>query len=199
MGSGRKAAPIEVTEQERKILERISRERASGHSLVQRGQMILSAADGQSNEAIAKRHGTNRETPRRWRQRWTANVARLKAIESHDEWDESQRAQELEATIRMVLSDAYRSGTPGKFSPEEQVKIVAVGCEDPQLSGRAITHWTPRELADEVMKREIVKSISVRSVGRFLKRGGTQAALKPILANQPTQRRGRTGEIQRPS
>jgi putative transposase len=77
---------------------------------------------------------------------------------------------ELEAKILEVLSDNYRSGTPPKFTPEQVVAIVAVACEPPADSERPISHWTPTELVDEVIKRGIVKSISPRQVDRFLAR-----------------------------
>jgi len=32
-----------------------------------------------------------------------------------------------------------------------------------------LSHWTPRELAAEVILRGVVKTISARHVGRFLK------------------------------
>ena len=35
-------------------------------------------------------------------------------------------------------------------------------------------HWTPTELAEEVVARQIVPSISVRHVGRFFKRAELQ-------------------------
>jgi putative transposase len=57
-----------------------------------------------------------------------------------------------------------------------------VACEDPQESGRPVTHWTPRELAEEVIKRGIVTSISPRSVGRFLGRRRLEAPSEPLLA-----------------
>src|SRR3712207_7962660 len=38
-------------------------------------------------------------------------------------------------------------------------------------AGRPVDAWTPRELADEAVKRQIVASISPTSVGRFLKAG----------------------------
>lgn len=85
---------------------------------------------------------------------------------------------EWQGLIEMILSDAPRIGTPATFTPEQIVQIVAVACEDPQLSDRPITHWTPRELADEVVEREIVTVISPRSVGRFL----DEADLKPHLS-----------------
>ncbi len=70
--------------------------------------------------------------------------------------------------ISTVLSDEARPGGPATFGVEQIVEIVAVACELPTSSGRPISHWTPRELADQVVKRGIVTSISPRSVGRFL-------------------------------
>src|SRR2546425_6097364 len=43
-------------------------------------------------------------------------------------------------------------------------------CEKPSESERPISHWSQREIADKVMRRGLVPSISQRSVGRFLKR-----------------------------
>jgi putative transposase len=63
-------------------------------------------------------------------------------------------------------------------------QIIAVACEPPEKCARPVTHWTPRELADEVKKRGIVPSISARQVGRFLKGGGSPAPSKPVLAER---------------
>jgi transposase len=75
------------------------------------------------------------------------------------------------------LQDAERPGAPLTFSPEQQTTLFALACEDPARSGRPISHWTPRELADELIKRQIVESISPRHVGRLL----AEADLKPHL------------------
>jgi putative transposase len=80
------------------------------------------------------------------------------------------RSNESIAYEQRFLSDSPRSGWAGKFSAEQVAQIIAVACEPPEKCGRPVTHWTPRELADEVKKRSIVASISVRQVGRFLKR-----------------------------
>ena len=56
--------------------------------------------------------------------------------------------KEFMTLVMDVLSDAQRPGTPATFTPEQIVQIIAVACEDPSESGRPITHWTPRELAD---------------------------------------------------
>ncbi|MCX7421029.1 MAG: hypothetical protein NT013_16015 [Planctomycetia bacterium] len=54
-------------------------------------------------------------------------------------------------------------------------QILATACEKPELSQRPITHWTDRELQEEVIKRGIASSISVSQVGRYLR----QAVLQP--------------------
>ena len=53
--------------------------------------------------------------------------------------------------------------------------ILALVCEPPEKSGRPITHWTAKELADEAIRCGIVPSISVTQVGRYLR----EAALQP--------------------
>ena len=85
-------------------------------------------------------------------------------------WSNAARSRPpCRARSRDCSSDLPRSGSPGKFTAEQVTQILAVACEDPEASGRPVTHWTPRELADEVAKRGIVESISPRQVGRFLK------------------------------
>jgi putative transposase len=46
-----------------------------------------------------------------------------------------------------------------------------MACEHPEESGRPISHWTGREIADEIKKRGIVDEISPRHAARLLKRG----------------------------
>jgi putative transposase len=81
-----------------------------------------------------------------------------------------------------LLGDRPRGGSPGKFTAEQVTQILAIACEEPEASGRPVTHWTPRELADEVIQRGIVESISPRQVGRSLKIGRAPAAPQPLLA-----------------
>ena len=50
-----------------------------------------------------------------------------------------------------------------------------MACEPPEHSGRPITQWTYRELADEAKKRGLVASISEAQVGRYLR----EAELQP--------------------
>lgn len=90
--------------------------------------------------------------------------------------------KELNVFILGCLSDQPRSGSPGKFSAEQICQIVAMACEPPEEYGRPVTHWTPKELADEADKQGIVESISTRHAGRFLKRSRFETASVPLLA-----------------
>jgi putative transposase len=120
----------------------------------------------------------DRNTVRRWRGRWA------EAAETLAELEEQAEDKELLAATEHVLSDAYRSGTPATFSAEQVVQIIALACETPTDSGRPVSHWTPRELADEAVKRGIVQSISPQSVARFLKRSDAKATQVSLLADQ---------------
>ncbi len=162
---GPKPVSLHVTARQRKILEQIVRRASCPQAEVSRAKVILAAADGLNNQHIADHLGLHVHTARTWRERWAKAADRIAAIES--DGDEAA----LRAAIHELLSDAPRPGTPATFTPEQVCQIVAVGCESPAESDRPVTHWTPTELADEVVKRGIVSRISPRSVGRFLKRG----------------------------
>jgi putative transposase len=161
-----KATPIEASERSREILAQILRRRNVPQWLVTRVQVVVRALNGETNSAISEVVGLDRNAVRLWRNRWHTTGEARQVMER-----EEVSAAELEAFIIDTLRDAYRSGTPAKFSAEQVVQIVAIACEDPQASGYPISHWTAKEIAAEAVKRGIVESISVRQVGRFLKRG----------------------------
>jgi putative transposase len=73
-------------------------------------------------------------------------------------------------TIADRLEDLPRPGTPARITADQRCQIEAMACEDPEDSSRPISQWTSREIADEVMKRGIVDSISPRHAARLLKR-----------------------------
>jgi len=138
--------------------------------------MILLAFDGLCNEGIADRIGCERHAVGLWRRRWAEAFGRLVLVEC------CEKESALPRAIDDLLSDLPRSGSPGKFTAEQVTQILAVACEPPEDSGRPVTHWTPRELADAVRQRGIVTSTSPRQVGRFLKYGRTAAPSQPLLA-----------------
>jgi transposase len=164
-----KAAKITITESQQEILRTFSRATTAPSRLRQRAAIILMAFDGLLNEDIAERVGLTHRQVGRWRRRWAKAWDRLIDIECCESRAVSRRA------IEAVLDDDPRPGAPGKFTPEQVTQILAVACEPPEKSGRPITHWTARELTDEVVRRGIVTSISPSQVSRYLR----EAALQP--------------------
>jgi len=159
-----RAAKVTITERQQQALRTMTRASTSTQALAQRAGMILLAFDRLANEDIARRLGCERHAVGVWRRRWARAFDRLVLVECCEGLPALRRA------IAELLGDRPRPGCPGKFTPEQVTQVLAVACEPPEKSGRPVTHWTPRELADEVTQRGIVPSISPRHVGRFLKR-----------------------------
>jgi transposase len=164
-----KAPKVIITERQQEILDDFSRSRSEPSFLRQRSTIILLAFAGLLNEQIALQVELERHQIGLWRARWAAAFDRLTLVEC------LEGSTALRQAIRHLLADAPRPGTPGKFTAEQLAQIFAVACELPEKSGRPITHWTHAELADEVIKRGIVESISAKHLGRLL----NEADLKP--------------------
>jgi transposase len=162
------AAKVWISERQQSLLEELSRSRSESQMISQRAKIILLAFKGRLYVEIAAEVGLERKQVGVWRRRWQEAWEALTLLECTE-------PRNLREAIRETLRDAHRSGSPGIFTAEQIAQILAVACEKPELSGRPITHWTHRELRDEVIKRGIVDDISVSRVGDFLR----EAALKP--------------------
>jgi len=175
------AAQVVITERQQAVLQTLVWSRSCPQGLAHRAEIILLAFAGDTNEVIAERLKCERHGVGLWRRRWQQASARLVVIEC------VEKPAALREAIEGVLGDLPRAGCGGTFTAEQIAQILAVACEPPENSGRPVTHWTPRELADEVIKRGIVPSISVRHVGRFLKDGRVEAAPESVLAERGRQ------------
>jgi transposase len=164
-----KAAKITITERQHEILCTLRDAVTAPAHLRQRASIILLAFAGLRNDQIAQQVRLGPRPVGRWRRRWAKAWNDLIDLECRETRAALRRA------IEAVLTDEPRPGAPGKFTPEQVTLILAVACEPPEKSGRPITHWTAHELADEVVKRGIVGSISPSQVGRYLR----EAALQP--------------------
>lgn len=170
MSGPRATDEVVLTERQHQALKQLRRRQQLPQCLYWRILAILLAAKGYGNSQIARLTGRNREWVRRWRHRFHQAYERLERAES-----EGISCGKLKQRLLEILSDAPRTGSPGKFDAEQLACIIAVACESPEASNRPVSHWTPKELAHEVVQRNIVESISVRSVGRLLE----DADLKP--------------------
>ena len=164
---GPKAVEIKLTEIENKELEKLVKAYKTGQQIVLRGWIIQEAGKGKSNTQIGKELGVTVDTVRLWRKRWK----QLEAIPLE------------EMSVKERLEDLPRPGCPPKITADQRCQLEALACEKPEGSGRPISQWTHRELADEMVKRGIVTKISPRHVGRLLKRSEYQTPSDPILVN----------------
>ena len=174
---GPKPTVLTLSARQQAILEHLTRRHSSSQALVRRAQIVLAAATGANNSQIAQRLVLHRETVRIWRERWLNQAARLEASEAAG----ADQAT-LTSLVQNLLADLPRPGAPDTFTAEQVVEIVALACTPPPEAQRPTTHWTPRDLADEAVKRKLVTAISPRSVGRFLKASAAQAASLALLA-----------------
>lgn len=158
----RLASPIALSSEERLELERLVRAACTPQQTAQRARMIIMAAAGLGVGHTARILGVWRKGVTRQRSRWA-----------------HQSAQ----PVLTRLGDAPRSGKPATFTAEQTCAIMALACEAPEASGLPFSQWSASDLAREAIKRQLVPSISPRSVGRFLKRGRSQAASRPAVAD----------------
>lgn len=164
---------ILLSERQERLLEVLVRRSSAPQRLVKRAQIILLLAAGKTFNQVARALGVLRQTVYKWGKRWRTQAQQLAEVEAQECSDPA-----LSNRLAGLLVDAYRPGKPATFSPEQIVKLIAVACEPPQHSGRPITRWGSRELAAEVVKRGIVKTIARSTVSRLLK----EAKIKPHLS-----------------
>jgi transposase len=143
-----KGGRLLLSKEHRAQLNRLQHRHSAPAGLVLRAKVILQAAQGDTWEAIAARLEVCVNTVSKWVKRWRNAPPATSAVQR--------------------LEDLPRPGTPPKFTPEHQCQIIALACEKPECSGRPITHWTARELKDELDQRHQIPSISVRHLGRLL-------------------------------
>ena len=141
--------------------------------------MLLALDMGANHGHMTRPLHINRGTGRAWHQRWLALTPKLERIEAEGGSDHV-----LTTVIVERLSDHPRSGAPATFTAEQMVQMVAVAGEDLADSGRPLSHWTPREVAEEGRKRGMVEATSTRRVGRFFQAGRLTAASGGGLAQR---------------
>lgn len=141
---------IVLTAAEEAVLTARARSGRTEHRDRIRAQIVLAAADGASNAAIAAQLGICLDTARRWRRRFT--TARLEG-----------------------LVDRPRTGRPRTFTAVQVAAITALACTLPAETGIPLSRWSSTELAVEAVERGVADTISGSTVRRCLHR----AAIKP--------------------
>ena len=152
---GPKAPAVTLPAGERQELEGLVRRPSAAQQVALRARIILAAADGANNAQIARSLSVDVQTARLWRGRWPG----LRAVPL------------AELSVAERLEDAPRPGGPCRITADQVCQITALACEAPAASARPISQGTGRELADEVIQRGTVETISPRHAARLLKRG----------------------------
>jgi transposase len=119
MARGRPLPTLEVSEEDRRVLEGYARRRKTSQQVALRARIILRCADGQSNMMVAHQLDTTRETVGRWRKRF------------------------LETGLA-GLHDEPRPGAPRTIEDEKVEEIVTLTLEKTPENA---THWSTREMA----------------------------------------------------
>jgi transposase len=141
---------ISLDDAGRAELESVSRRATAPFRLVLRARIVLLAADGMANRAVAACLGVCEDTARKWCRRYC------------------ERGM-------AGLADAPRPGRPRKFPARVVAEVKALACELPAGSGRPLARWTCPELAREAAGAGIVASVSASTVRRWL----ADDAIKP--------------------
>jgi putative transposase len=150
---GPKPSLIPLSAAEQQALEALIRRPSSPQQLVLRARIVLAAAQGRNHAQIARELSISIETARLWRTRWLGHHTRGSRHPG-----------------RGLCPAPGRSPPrlPRSLYGRTVCQLIAMACEIPAGSDRPISHWTPREIADEAARRGIVASISPRHVGRLL-------------------------------
>ena len=153
MQKGPKPAELQLSEGEQRGLEALLHRHSTPQQLAKRGKIVLAAAERKRNAEIARDLSIGIDMVRTWRGRWIS----LQAVPLS------------ELSISERLEDIPRPGRPAEITAEQRCQIVALACGGP--SERPISHWTGKEIAEEIMQRGIVQQISPRHATRLLKKG----------------------------
>jgi len=145
-------------------LTRLVRRHRSEQQVALRARIVLAAVQGSSNSHIARDLDINVDTVRLWRDRWAS-------------WQESDQEA---VNLAQRLQDAPRPGAVPKFTMEQRTQMTALACEASTKTGRPISQWTGREIADELKARGIVSQISPRHAARLLKKGASNHTASAI-------------------
>jgi transposase len=140
---------IALSGQEQAVLAARARSARGPYRDRLRAAIVLAAAAGQANAAIAAELGICTDTVRKWRRRFAEG--RLAG-----------------------LNDAPRSGRPPAFTAADRAEAVALACALPAESGVPLSRWSGPDLARELAARRGIAA-SASTVRRWL----AGDALKP--------------------
>jgi putative transposase len=171
---------IILTPTQRKVLSTLVHARTSRQCAVLRANLILDYAESGNKSSVGRKNAVGRDTVGRWCERWHSSQRELDELESeHQAGRLSERLYGRQ--LERILADAERPGAPATFTEEQKQQIVAVAARKPEDEEVPVTHWSHELLAQRVVEKGIVKTISPAQIGRFLKEGHFTAPSQSVL------------------
>lgn len=134
---------IALSAADRAVLEKRARAYTTPFAVVVRARIVLLAADGESNTAIAERCDVNVGVVSRWRKRFCE--------------------EGLDG-----LEDRPRSGRPRSFPAPVVAEVKAMACQPPEARDVPLSRWSSAELAGQAVAEGLVTSVSPSTVRRWL-------------------------------
>lgn len=163
-----KPVEIQATAKQEEFLKKLSGSSRERHRIVERAKLVLYilTQDNVSNLKVKAALGCSEDYVKKWRKRWSVSQPGLANQEL------TLPEKEYQQALRGLLEDAPRKGPPIRYSAEQQCQLYELACQKPEEAGYPISHWDSGTLRLALIKRAIVKDISVSTVSRFLKKRG---------------------------
>jgi transposase len=134
---------VDLSEPERGMLLTLLQKGRAAARQVRRAQILLAAADGQSDATIARVLHSSVSTVERTRKRF------------------------VEGGLDAALHERPRPGARRKLTGKQEALLVALACSEPP-AGR--TRWTMQLLANRVVELGLIEAISDETIRRALKK-----------------------------
>ncbi len=160
---------LEINEKEHELLQQISKSQKLSVRLVKRATLLCSFHLHKRYSETSSSLQVSINFARQWVSTWNKTALIRQNLYSayiQGELKEFEYRKELLS----ILSDKPRSGSPRKFTESERSQIVALALQNPSDLDLPFTHWSQELLKTEVIKRNIVASISQRQICRILKK-----------------------------
>src|SRR4051794_36972911 len=134
---------VELSEADRAVLEQRSRAYMAPFAEAVRAKIVLLAAAGEENTAIAERLDVHVSVVSRWRKRFCQGG--------------------LDGLV-----DRARSGRRRSFGAPVVAEVKAMACEPPEVRQVPLSRWSSAELAAQAIAEGLVESVSASTVRRWL-------------------------------
>lgn len=132
-----------LSDADRAVLEERARAYTAPFAAVVRAKIVLLAAEGERNAAIAERLDLDVDVVSRWRKRFFR--------------------EGLDG-----LKDRKRSGRPRAFPADVVAEVKAMACEPPGARAVPLSRWSSAELAAQAVVEGLVVSVAPSTVRRWL-------------------------------